>query len=120
MRKDISMIRGDSLVFDMQIKDVENATVESLFFSVRECYKSPDYVFQLSIGNGIEPYTVQKTVGNETVEETKYRVRVAPDTTEGLTAQSYVYDLQLGMGGDIYTILIGEFTLKADVTREVE
>lgn len=108
MRKDIQMIRGDSLVFDVAIEDVENATVESLFFSVRNCYNSPDYVFQLSIGDGIEE-----------IEPLKYRVRISPERTANLTPQSYVYDLQLGMGGDIYTILIGEFTLKADVTREV-
>ena len=108
MRKDISMVRGDSLVFDMEIKDVENATVESLFFSVRECYNSPDYIFQLAIDNGIEE-----------IEPLKYRVRIAPEITASLAARSYVYDLQLGMGGDIYTIIIGEFTLRADVTREV-
>ena len=107
-RKNVQMVRGDSFVFDVFVKDIENVTVESLYFSVRKTYEDAAYVLQKSLGSGITEY-----------KPLKFRVRVAPEDTAGLEPGSFVYDLQIGFGGDIYTVLGGEFDLLPDVTKEV-
>lgn len=105
MNKSIIMVRGDTLAFDMKLTDLA-ATVESIYFSVKRKAKDDEYVFQKSLDDGI----------TETVTNT-YRVRVAPEDTADLPAGTYSYDLQLGLGSDIYTILMGNLTLKQDVTE---
>ena len=105
-KKNISMVRGDTLAFDIKLTDVE-ATVESIYFSCKQNYTEEEYVFQKSIADGVTE-----------VDEDTYRVRVAPEDTANVAAGEYVYDLQLGLGADIYTLLMGRLTLKQDVTEE--
>lgn len=104
--KKIVMVRGDTLAFDMTLYDVE-ATVESIYFSCKKCPTDDEYVFQKSLGNGVT-----------CVDTDVYRVRVAPADTASLPAGDYAYDLQLGLGADIYTILCGKLVLRQDVTEE--
>lgn len=105
-RKNIIMVRGDTMAFDLTLYDVD-ATVESIYFSCKKSATDDDYIFQKSIGNGVTQ-----------INGSVYRVRVAPADTADLPAGDYVYDLQLGLGADIYTLLYGKLTLKQDVTEE--
>ena len=107
VNKDIEMIRGDTLQFDVTISEIENVTVESMFFSVKRKGVDEDYALQKSIGNGIT-----------LIDDLKYRVRVAPEDTAELKAGKYTYDLQIGLGADIYTPLMGMLFLLQDVTEE--
>ena len=104
--QNLSMVRGDTLTFDMTLYDVD-ATVESIYFSCKKCATDDEYAFQKSLGNGIT-----------CVDDAVYRVRVAPADTANLPAGEYAYDLQLGLGADIFTILYGRLILKQDVTEE--
>lgn len=109
INKLIEMTRGDTLAFDVTISEIEDVTVESLYFSVKKKASDTDYVFQKSIGNGITK-----------IEELKYRVRIAPEDTYNLPAGKYRYDLQLKLGSDIYTPLMGSLIIDWDVTEEIE
>lgn len=104
--KNIVMVRGDTLAFDMTLYDVD-ATVESIYFSCKKYPTDDEYAFQKSLGNGIT-----------CVDDAVYRIRVAPADTANLPAGEYAYDLQLGLGADIFTILYGRLMLKQDVTEE--
>jgi hypothetical protein len=108
IKKDIELTRGDTLAFDVTISEIEDVTIESMYFSVKRKPSDDTYIFQKSIGNGIT-----------FIEELKYRVRIAPEDTCDLVAGKYAYDLQIGLGGDIYTPLMGTLKLNWDVTEEI-
>lgn len=109
INKTIELTRGDTLAFDVTISEIDGVTIESMYFSVKKKPSDTEYIFQKSIGDGITQ-----------LEELKYRVRIAPEDTYEIAAGKYAYDLQIGLGGDIYTPLMGTFKLNWDVTEELE
>ena len=100
----ITMVRGDTLALNVTMED---ATPTSMYFSAKRDYKDEAYAFQKSMEDGIT-----------LISAGKYRVRVAPEDTEDLAVGKYVYDLQVGVGSDIYTVIGGTLKLENDVTRD--
>lgn len=100
----INMVRGDTLAFGMEFTDLEQ-DLESAYFSAKKNYDDTETAFQKSLGDGIEK-----------VSDGVYRVRLAPSDTADLDAGKYYYDLQIGVNGDIYTIMYGVINLYPDVT----
>ena len=105
--QNLSMVRGDTFAFDVVLSDLEESTVTSIFFTVKKKATDGTVIFQKSLQNGITP-----------TEENTYRVRVAPGDTSGVEAGKYAYDLQLGVGNDVYTVLMGSLQIVQDVTGE--
>ena len=105
--QNLSMVRGDTLSFDVRLSDLDGATISSLYFTVKKKASDEVFIFQKSMADGITK-----------VDDTTYRVRVAPEDTSGVTAGKYAYDLQIGVGTDIYTLLMGSLTIVQDVTAE--
>lgn len=103
----LAMIRGDTFAFGVEIEGL-NQQLESAYFSCKLSAKDQEYIFQKTLGNGISM-----------VEMGKYRVRVAPEDTVNLACKSYRYDLQIGVNGDVFTVLKGELTISDDITREI-
>lgn len=104
MEKNIRMVKGDTLAFGMELVDL-NQDLDSAYFTCRAGYNG-EQVFQKSIGNGITK-----------VETNKYRIRIAPADTASLEAGKYVYDLQIGVNSDVFTLLIGMLEIDDDVTH---
>ena len=103
----IKSVRGDTMAFAIEIEDLDQ-DLDSAYFSCKQNYTDEDYVFQKSIGDGIEK-----------VETGKYRIRVAPEDTATVDPGRYYFDLEIGANGDIYTLMRGILELLPDVT-EVE
>ena len=103
----LAMMRGDTFAFGVEIEDLDQ-DLDSAYFSCKTSARSAGYIFQKTLGNGISK-----------ISTGKYRVRVAPEDTANCDAGSYRYDLQIGVNGDIYTVLKGELTISEDITREV-
>ena len=103
--KNIDLVRGDTLAFDVKVSELGGGSVASMFFSVKKKATDTQYVFQESIGHGIT-----------LLSGGTYKVRVAPGDTAPLPPGKYAYDLQIGIGQDIYTMLMGTLTLIQDVT----
>lgn len=102
----LDMVRGDTLAFGFEVDGITD--VDTAYFSVKNTATDAAYIFQKSLNNGIEK-----------VEDGKYSVRVAPSDTHDLEVGSYYYDLQIGVNGDIFTVLNGKLNIEADITREV-
>ena len=102
----LEMIRGDTLSFAIKLSGLDQ-DLSSAKFSCKNSLKDSEYVFQKSLSDGITK-----------VEQGIYRVRVAPEDTENLAIKSYIYDLEIGVNGDKFTIMRGSLTLIEDVTRE--
>ena len=103
----LAMIRGDTYAFGVEIEDLDQ-DLETAYFSCKNSADDEEYIFQKTLDDGISK-----------VDTGKYRVRIAPEDTVNLSAKSYRYDLQIGVNGDIYTVLKGELTIAEDITREV-
>lgn len=104
MKKNISIIRGDTYSFNFIIEEL----LDNAYFSC----KKTTYLFQKSLGDGI-------SLVEETEEGKVYVVRVAPEDTHDIAKGNYYYDLQLEKNGDVFTPLIGRFKITDDITREV-
>ena len=104
MDRNIRMVQGDTLAFGLEFVDLDQ-DLSSAYFTCRTNYGG-EQLFQKSLGNGIEK-----------VETNKYRVRVAPEDTANIAAGRYVYDLQIGANGDVFTIIRGILDIEPDVTE---
>ena len=104
---DLEMVRGDTLAFDLVFEAGEADNVSSIIMTCRRRDTDPDYIFKKEIGDGVE----------RTGENT-YHVRVAPEDTENTVAGKYCYDVEVGIGEDIYTPLLGKLKIRQDVTYE--
>lgn len=102
---DLEMIRGDTLAIGLRITNLESDQVTGIFFTIRKVATDSDYVVQKSIGDGITPGL-----------DGYYRIRVAPEDTYAIAAGRYVYDLQINVGIDVYTPVIGKIRITQDVT----
>lgn len=101
--QNISMIRGDTFAFGVEIEGLDQ-NLSSAYFTCRKSFDG-EIVFQKSLSHGISKVTTGQ-----------YRVRVAPEDTKQVEAGQYYYDLEIGANSDIFTILKGTLTIEHDVT----
>lgn len=101
----ISMVRGNTLSFAFEVEGIDS--LDTAYFSCKINSDDTNYIFQKSINNGIS-----------LVENGKYRVRVAPNDTKNIEVGYYYYDLEIGVNGDIYTILRGRLKVDQNITGE--
>lgn len=113
----LEVIRGDTRRYEITVTDDAGLPVDlsgaSVYFTVRKKYSSgandTDAVFQKEVGGGI---TI--TDGSAGV----VALVIDPADTRALPASLFLYDLQVITGaGDTITAALGEFAVKADVTR---
>lgn len=102
----VLMTRGDTMSFGMIIEGMGDQELETAYLTCRKNHTDPP-VFQKSLGDGIS-----------LLEKGQYVVRVAPEDTKDLEPGKYFYDLEIGLNGDIFTVLNGVLELARDVTRE--
>lgn len=103
----LTMTRGDTLAFAVEIEGLEGQDLDTVKFSCKTDPDDQEYVFQKTLEDGISK-----------VSAGKYRVRVAPEDTEDADLGKYYYDLQIGLNSDIYTIMKGKLELTWEATRE--
>lgn len=110
----LEMIRGDTFSIDLILHDIDPESIESLYFTVKRRATDTDSaaVLQKSLANG----GITRIEGNDL----RYRVRVAPADTAGVSARTYAYDVQVGIGTDIFTFVRGNLTIEQDVTEAIE
>ena len=99
----ISLVRGDTLSFGAYFEDL-NQDLSAAYFTCRKGWGGQK-VFQKTLGTGITK-KAQNT----------YAVRVAPSDTASLTTGLYVYDFEVRVNGDVYTILRGSLDLLPEAT----
>lgn len=106
--KDFKLVRGDSLNFGFRVLELSEP-IEGVTFSCKKSTQDTEYVFQKTLGDGIEYSTDE--------EGARYDVHIAPEDTAELPVRRYSYDLEVEIGSDIFTLLLGRIDLVADVTR---
>ena len=110
IKRDISMVRGDTLSFGFQITGLEGAEPNAIYFSCKENLEDETYVFSISLGDGIERRSYDQATDTLT-----YGVRVAPELTEDVDFGKYFYDLQLDINDDVLTLMKGKLSIEWEV-----
>mgnify|MGYP001301532078 CR=1 FL=1 len=113
VRRDITMIRGDSMAFNFQLQGLAGAEVIDIKFTCKEHYDDEIPYFTKSLTSG--GITVQSY--DETKDITTYCCRVSPEDTENLDLARFYYDLELTVGLDVITLMKGRITIEYDVTN---
>lgn len=107
----IKMVRGTTLSFGFEVVD-ENGVpftqdIEHVYFACRK-NNTDEYAFRKSLVDGIDK-----------VDVGKYRVRVAPEDTRNLEIGKYLYDLQIGLNGDVFVLMRGVLELEEEINKEM-
>lgn len=102
--KNITMVRGDTLAWDVYIDNLETS-LSSAYLTAKANLEDAEPAFQVSLGEGI------------TEIEGGVHVRVAPELTASLDPGSYFYDFQICIGSDIYTVMLGQIDIILGATE---
>lgn len=102
------MFRGDTHTFTIQLLDKNKTPIElnDAFLSCKASNKDNIYVFQKTIGNGITQ-----------IKDGIYRFKINPSDTENIKCMDYIYDIEIKMNEDVFTIMYGKLKVREDVTR---
>lgn len=111
IRRDISMIRGDTMSFSFQLKGLGGQRPEDIKFTCKETIEDVNPLFILVLGEGVTEISYDPDKDMLT-----YRVRVRPYQTAELELGRFYYDLELKVNGDIITLMTGRFSLEPEIT----
>ena len=118
LKKDITMVKGDTMSFGFQIQGLEGSTPSSIVFSCKDDPEDDAAIFTSSLENG----GIWLDEENEETDTLTYGVRIAPEKTEDLNVGRYFYDLEVTINGgtvneDVFTLMKGRLQIEYDVTR---
>ena len=109
----IRHVRGDSLSHPIFVQGLEQ-DLESVYFTCRDTLNdNSEILIEKSLNNGITYLYYDEETDTRT-----YVVRIEPADTKDLQAGTYYYDEQIGVNGDIFTIMKGKFIIEQDATRK--
>ena len=109
-KKDIMMIRGDTVVINIVSEQLAN-DLTAAYFSCKKKKSDESYIFQKTLNNGIEKVTVD--TGR------KYSITISPSDTSGITEDGdYYYDIQLELGNYKRTPYFGTLSIVNDITKD--
>ena len=105
--ENLFLVKGDTFAFDLIISDIQEADITSIFFSIKKDKEDKNYTLQKSLSDGIT-----------LIDTLKYCVRIEPQDFEILPCGSYYYDLQITLGDEIYTVMMGTLRVEEDITKK--
>lgn len=113
--QNVEIYRGDNRTFQVTVKDGDGVAVDitgaAIKFSVKEEISDTDYEIQKTVGSGITITDAANGI---------YEVYLLPADTQNMGVGIYEYDSELTTaGGNVYTVVRGEFTVQAEITRPV-
>lgn len=104
--KYITMVKGDTLAFGVEIEDENGSPVNitDAVFIAKKTYNALASVFEVSLGDGITK-----------IADGVYSVRVAPEDTADNEPGRYFYQFKVMKNTDVYTIMRGIIELEPEV-----
>lgn len=102
MVQDLSMVRGDTFMLDVDITGI-TGTISAAYFTCRTDFNGTQ-LFQKSLSSGIEA-----------IDEDTVRLTISPADTSSLSYGTYVYDFKVTASSAVCTVLTGVFNLEPDV-----
>lgn len=111
IRRDIVMIKNDTLTFGFEIQGLEGQSPDNIVFSCKDTPDKDTYLFKVDRADHITEISYDPVTDIRT-----YRLRIPPILTADLELGRYFYDLQINTNNDIYTLMKGRLTLEYQVT----
>lgn len=105
MRQSLQMVRGDTFSFDLELSDVNIEDITTISFTVKGRLADNEPIIEKTIMDGITY-----------IDNNTYRVRVEPEDTALIEPGTYVYDIEVIIGKDVYTVLRGTMLILSDVS----
>lgn len=112
IKRDISMVKGDTMTFGFQIQGLEGQRPDEIHFTCKQDLEDENYIFERTLDNGVSFRDYDQETDTLT-----YGVRVPPEATEDLQDGLYYYDLQLDINGDVLTLMKGRLTIEWQSTH---
>ncbi len=114
MNKNLSLVRGDTGKFKINLIDEEENQIvlgngDQIYFTVKENFELDDFVLQKKIGDGI-------TLGDDNC----YHLLLNPEDTDNLKFKDYVYDIAVVIGSEVKqkaTVKRGTFKIDYEATH---
>ena len=111
IRRDIVMIKNDTLSFGFQVQGLEGQIPSNIVFTCKETPESVKALFTVSLSDHIQ----ERSYDSETDIRT-YVLRIPPELTGKVELGRYFYDIQFTVNYDILTLMIGRLTVSYQVT----
>ena len=113
LKRDIAMIKGDTMSFGFQLKGLEGETPDKVTFSCKSIIEDEYTVFAVSTDD-----TIDFVSYDAETDKLTYTVRIPPYKTVYLELGRYYYDLKAEVNGDIITLMIGRLSIEFSVQGE--
>ena len=112
IKRDIAMVRGDTMSFGFEVKGLGGETPEHVYFTCKSKIEDVSPVFMVSDENTID------LVNYDSASDIfSYTVRIPPSKTSELELGRYFYDLKLVINGDVITLMIGRLSIEYEVHK---
>lgn len=112
IKRDITIIRGDTLSFAFQVQGLDGQTPNEIAFTCKETPESDTPLFSVDLNDHIR----ERSYDSER-DITTYVVRIPPILTADLELGRYFYDLQININNDIITLMRGRLSLEYEITN---
>lgn len=113
LKRDIAMVKGDTMSFGFQLSGLEGETPDKVTFSCKSTIEDDYTVFTVSTDDTIDFVSYDAETDTLT-----YTVRIPPYKTAELELGRYYYDLKAEVNGDIITLMIGRLSIEFSVQGE--
>jgi len=109
--------RGDNEVYDLTVVDATGARIDlttaTLKFTVKTDAKDKQYIVQKTTGSGI----TNLDQGSPTTKGKATIALLPADTAKLLAPKTLYFDVEMTLGGIVTTVVSGDLSLVADITR---
>lgn len=112
IKRDIAMVRGDTMSFAFQLKGLEGQIPDQVVFCCKEDLEDTDCMFKVSTADTIDLRSYDSD--NDILT---YTVRIPPYKTANQPLGRFFYDLGVMVNGDVITLMIGRLSIEFEVYR---
>ena len=109
--------RGDNETYDLTVVDATgarvNLTTATLKFTIKTDAKDKQYIVQKTTGSGI----TNLDQGSPTTKGKATIALLPADTAKLLAPKTLYFDVEMTVGGIVTTVVSGDLSLVADITR---
>lgn len=113
IKRDIAMVRGDTMSFAFQLKGLEGQRPEDVVFCCKENLEDTNCLFKVSLSDTIDLRDYDSESDTLT-----YTVRIPPYKTSNIPLGRFFYDLGVIVNGDVITLMIGRISVEYEVYRD--
>lgn len=113
IKRDIAMVRGDTMSFAFQLKGLEGQIPDQVVFCCKEDLEDTDCMFKVSTADTIDLRSYDSD--NDILT---YTVRIPPYKTANQPLGRFFYDLGVMVNGDVITLMIGRLSIEFEVYRD--